>query len=114
MSKASKKGTISSDQAKQWREQIRTMTQAMVQEQTRLEQQLNGEQSSAVQNRLQETKEQQQRLMEQSNNLDAALDMEQPDPALIRERTRTMEQTVNKFQKQQRTMAYEAGLTDQT
>ena len=52
--------------------------------------------------------------MEQMENLEAALDMEDLDSAMIQNRARTMEKTVNKLQEQQRSLGYETGLSDRS
>ncbi len=112
MSRISKTQAISSEQASQWREELRNDVQAMNQEQTRLMNGLSPEQQEAVRNRAQDMQTTREQFQQISEALEMELALESPAPAKVRQQAREMESAVNKIRTQQQQLNNDLGIEE--
>jgi transposase-like protein len=101
---------ISSEQASQWREQLRDDIQTMKQEQMNQMNGLSPEQQEATRDRTQQMQMTREQLEKMSEALDMELAMEAPDPVKVRQQAREMESAVNKIRTQQQQLNNDLGI----
>lgn len=101
---------ISSEQASQWREQLRNDVRTMNQEQSNLMNSLTPEQQDATRNRTQQMQMTRERLEKMSDALDMELALESPDPVKVRQQAHEMETTLNKVRTQQQQLNNDLGI----
>jgi hypothetical protein len=101
---------ISSEQASQWREQLRNDIQTMNQEQSNLMNGLTPEQQDATKNRTQQMQMTREQLEKMSEALDMELALEAPDPVKVRQQAREMESAVNRIRNQQQQFNNDLGI----
>lgn len=107
MSRISSGQKIGSEQAKQWREQLRTELANMNQEHERLVNGLTSEQKSAVQTQTKEMQTSRTRLDDMAEAVEMELALDAPDPAKVRQTAKQMETEVNRIRAQQKTLETE-------
>ncbi len=103
---------ISSEQASQWREQLRNDVRTMNQEQSNLMNSLTPDQQDATRNRTQQMQTSREQLEKMSEALDMELSLEAPDPAKVRQQAREMESTANKIRTQQQQLNNDLGINE--
>ena len=101
MSRISSTQTVTSEQAKQWRKQLRSEVQTMDREQQALMNGLSPEQKNAVQDRAQNMQMSRQQFDSMLEALDMELALESPDSSRVRQKSRDAESAMNKFRYQQ-------------
>jgi chromosome segregation ATPase len=103
MSRVKAGGTISADQAKQWREQLRNEVRNMNQEQERMFSGLTPEQRTATQDQVQQMEQSRERLQKMSDALGLALEEDAVNADKVRTQARDMQTELDRLRDQQRT-----------
>jgi chromosome segregation ATPase len=109
MARDARGSQFNADQARQQRDQIREHLQTMQQEHEQLMTGLSAQQREAMQNRIQNMDQIRESVNGQFQQVDAALNQDNPDAKLVRQRARDMEQSMKEWQKQYRKMQSEMG-----
>jgi chromosome segregation ATPase len=110
MARLGKGKQISSEEASQWREQLRNELQTMTRAQEEFINSLSEEQKSAVQDQTKEMAKEQNQLEQLSEELDMQLALETPDTEQVKQSAGKMEKTTAQLQSQQKKLALELGI----
>jgi chromosome segregation ATPase len=87
------------------RDQLRTMEK----EHQQLMNGMSDEQSAALRNRVEQMNQARQQVNARLGQLDEQLNMDQPDPKLVREQARQIEREMNRWKSEYRSMQQEMG-----
>lgn len=112
MSRISTNQPLTSEQAAEWRQQLRNNVQTMNQEQTNLMNGLSPEQQEAVRNRTQQMQATREQFQQMSEALDMELALEAPDPAKVHKQAREMESAANRIRTQQQQFNNDLGIEE--